>query len=243
MLKRLCLSLTFSIITIILSAQSGIEIGPSIQYQSTWLTNQDDTDAGGNLDFKNTMNLCIGGNLSYGFAPRHAIRVGIFQSTQGQIYTTDDTFIELPSTQYKTTLEYLNIPIQYRYNSDLKRSNTAFLLTVGPQFGILQKATADSLVRNFIDTTSSIKSGLDVLKSYNKNDLSAALGVGMVARFSKHWHMNAMLNFTYSLSDIEISSFKSLGRRPTQNAIVGLNVSFYYLFNGPETATLPKLRD
>jgi hypothetical protein len=243
MLQRTLLSLIFSTLSLITVAQSGFEIGPAVQYQSTWLLNQDDTDAGGSLDYKNTFNMALGANLSYGFSARHGIRVGLYSSTQGQNYTTDETFVELPNTKYRTTLEYLNIPVLYRYNSDLKKSNTAFLLTVGPQFGILQSATADSLVRNFADSTASIKSGLDVMKSYNANDLSAALGLGMVARFNKHWHMNAMLNFTYSLSDIELGTAKALNRRPTQNAVVGLNISFYYLFNGPDMTTLPKLRD
>jgi hypothetical protein len=243
MLQKILLSLIFSTLSFILVAQSGFEIGPSVQYQSTWMLNQDDTDAGGVLDYKNTMNLAFGGNLSYGFAPRHAIRIGIFKSVLGQNYTTDDTFIELPNTKYKTTLEYLNIPVLYRYNGDLKKTNTAFLLTIGPQFGILQRATADSLVRNFADSTASIKSGIDVMKSYNANDISAALGIGMVARFNKHWHMNAMLNFTYSISDIEVGTFKALNRRPTQNATAGLNISFYYLFGGPDMVVLPKLRD
>jgi hypothetical protein len=55
--------------------------------------------------------------------------------------------------------------------------------------------------------------------------------------------MNAMLNFTYSLSDIEVGTFKALNRRPTQNATAGLNISFYYLFGGPDMVTQPKLRD
>jgi len=59
-------------------------------------------------------------------------------------------------------------------------------------------------------------------------------------RFSKKLHMNAMLNFSYSLNDVW--SAPPAGRSATRNGIVGISVSFYYLFGGPEMAGPPKVR-
>lgn len=67
-------------------------------------------------------------------------------------------------------------------------------------------------------------------------DVSAHLGLGILARFSPKFHMNASLNFDYSLNDIEASAFKIPNRSVTRNAVVSLNVGFYLLLGGPDMA-------
>ena len=218
-----------------LHAQKGLEIGPAFQVQSTWMINDYDFDLGGELDFQNTVQMAYGGYLSYGFAPRHAFRTGVMLSQQGQKYITSDDFVELPGTSYQTLTEYMQIPFLYRYNGDLGRGNSAFLLQVGPQFGMLQKAEGTDLLRNLADSTASISAVQDMKGRYNSMDISALVGIGLTARFSKNWHMNAMLNMSYSLSGIEQNPDRIVGRGITRNAVVGLNVGVFYLFKGPET--------
>lgn len=221
-------------------AQKGFEIGPAIQFQSTWMTNKFDYDLGPELDVKPTYGMAYGGIVSYGFSNRHGIRTGVMLSQLGQKYTTAAEFKELPSTAYATSADYLLIPLMYRYNSDLGKSNTAFVLQVGPQFGMLQSVKAQYLVRNFVDSTASVMAVPDdsVKQRYNSMDISAVIGVGLNVRFSKMLHMNAMLNLSYSLQSIEQSSFKNAlyPTRPsnTRNAVAGLQVSFCYLLGGPE---------
>ena len=72
-------------------------------------------------------------------------------------------------------------------------------------------------------------------------DIYAHLGLGLTARFSKKWHMNALLNFNYSLLDVEKVK-TPLTRKSTSNAVVGVGISFYYLIGGHEMAGPPKLR-
>ncbi len=222
-------------------AQKGIEIGPAFQVQSTWMLNDYDFDLGPELDFENTIQFAYGGYLSYGFAPRHGFRTGVLLSQQGQKYVTSGDFIELPSTAYQTLTEYIQIPFLYRYNGDLGKGNSSFLLQVGPQFGMLQRAEGTDLLRNFVDSTANISAVQDLSGRYNSMDISALLGVGLTARFSKHWHMNAMLNMSYSLSGIEQNPDRITGRGITRNAVVGLNIGVFYLFMGPEFVKKPRL--
>ncbi len=227
-----------------LMAQKGFELGLAFQYQSTWIYNQTDFDKGPELDVKPTYGMSYGANLSYGFAPRHGIRVGYFMSEQGQNYTTDDRFTKFPNQKFETKFTYTQIPFQYRYTSDLTGRNTAFMLCVGPQFGMLKKASSTylNIDTTFQDTSYSIMSTKDAIKNYNSLDISAALGIGMIARFTEHLHMNAMLNFSYSLSDIEASSTKLISRVPSHNGIIGVQVAFYYLFTKTPLVHKPKLR-
>lgn len=236
-----------TIITSTAFAQKGLEAGLAVQYSSTWIYNQTDFDKGPELDVKPTYGLSYGANLSYGFAPRHGIRIGYFMSEQGQNYSTDDRFTKFPNQKYETKLTYTQLPFQYRYTSDLTGRNTAFMVCIGPQFGMLKKATASVLSPAIIDTIANDTSYAiipiaDALKSFNNMDISAAMSLGIIARFTEHIHMNATLNIAYSISDIEASATKLVNREPSQNAVVGLQVGFYYLFNGPPIVHKPKLR-
>jgi hypothetical protein len=218
------------------SAQKGFEFGPTFQVQSTWMLNSDDTDKGQDLDYVKTFGSAYGVQMGYGFHARHGLRVGVLLSQQGQEYTTSSEFLELPNTKYFTKTEYLQIPVLYRYNGDLTIANSAFILTLGPQFGMLQSAKGTKLLRDTVATTASLTPEFDQKSLLNSMDISAHLGLGILARFSPKFHMNASLNFDYSLQDIEAPAFKQAGRSATQNAIVSLNVGFYLLLGGPDMA-------
>ena len=231
------LSLTLVIISFLAAkAQKGFEFGPTYQVQSTWMLNNDDTDSGQDLDYVNTFATAYGVQMGYGFHARHGLRVGLLMSQQGQEYTTSSEFLELPNTKYFTNTEYLQIPVLYRYNGDLTIANSAFILTVGPQFGMLQSATGTKLIRDTILTTAALTPEFDQKKLLNSMDVSAHLGLGILARFSPKFHMNATLNFDYSINDIEASAFKMPNRAITRNAVVSLNVGFFLLLGGPDMA-------
>ena len=250
-MKPLKLSITIVVLSVasLVNAQKGLEIGPMFQYQSNWLTNSTDYDAGPELDVSRTFGMGYGLNLGYGFNERHGIRVGAFKSTQGQKYITSEEFTLLPAARSEILSEYLQVPVLYRYNGNLNISNTAFLLTVGPQFGMLQKVSGNMYAgsgliadSSTIPTSILLKPSQDLKSFYNSLDISGQLGIGMIARFSKKFHMNAMLNFSYSLQDIESVNLKIPNRAATRNGIVALSVSFYYLMWGPEMSGPPKMK-
>jgi len=214
------LSVALFFFTVKSSAQLGFEIGPSFQFQNTWMYNQQDTDAGPELDYKVTFQSAYGLNIGYGFAPRHGVRAGIFVSQMGQQYTTDDRYLEFPNMKYETLTEYIQVPVLYRYNGSLEIANSAFLLTVGPQFGWLQKASRTYLFRDSLQTANpinEIRTDKDPKSFLKEMDISAYLGVGATIRFSKKIHMNAMLNVSYSFADALTSA--PAGRSATHFSI------------------------
>lgn len=223
-------------------SQSGFEFGPAFQYQNTWIINDNDLSTGPRLDYETTLNTAIGGQLGFGFNARHGIRVGFFMSNQGQNYITSEDFIDLPKAQYYTRFEYYNIPVLYRYVADLSKRNSAFILHAGPQFGLLQKSTSTVLVPRTPLNPAFISGEVDSKDLYNSMDIAANLGVGMIIRFSKALHMNAMLNMVYSINDIERADKKPADRVSSNNAIAGLQVGLYYLLGGPDYANKDKFK-
>jgi len=228
----ICLtSLSFSAL-----AQKGFEIGPAFQVQSTWMLNKADFDEGPELDFKNTIRFSYGGLIGYGFSNLHGIRTGVMISQQGQEYVSSTEFKPLPGASYRTMTEYMSIPVLYRYNGELQMTNSSFLLTVGPQFGMLQSARSTSLIYDKDNQTAELSPEFDSKARLNELDISAHLGIGLIARFSKHLHMNVALNLNYSLTDIESASTKLTDRPITRNAVGGVQISLFYLMGGNDMA-------
>jgi hypothetical protein len=200
------------------------------------MLNKTDNDEGAALDFEGTYNISYGAQIGYGFHARHGIRTGIFVSQQGQKYTTSEEYLRLPSAKYYTETEYIQIPVLYRYNGSLEIANSSFILTAGPQFGLLQRANSTALFVDSISNTALISELVDTKSCFEAMDISAQLGLGILARFSPKFHMNAMLNINYSLQDIDKGDIKEFVRPGTKNAVVGINVGFYVLLGGPEMA-------
>ena len=108
-MKQLIVTIALSILSFNLVAQKGFEIGLAGQAQNTWIINDNDLSAGTTLDYKETFGSAYGIQIGYGFNERHGIRVGIFQSAQGQNYITSEEFTELPNAQYYTKQSYLKM--------------------------------------------------------------------------------------------------------------------------------------
>lgn len=229
-IMKIILTFVFFSISQLLIAQRGLELGPWVQYQSTWILNQDDMDAGNQMDYKNTLNTAYGIQASYGITKRHGFRSGLIHSVQGQLYTTAEDFLTLPNVTYETILEYFQIPFQYRYSGDLLESKSAFTFTLGPQLGILTKARIDSLLINQVNNSASITEGINANELYSRTDLGILAGIGYVRRFGGRITFKTGLNLSYSMNDIEVAKFKPQNRGESQNATVGLHFGLFYLF-------------
>jgi hypothetical protein len=214
----------------LLMGQKGLELGPWVQYQSVWILNKTDMDAGPQMDYKNSFNTAYGIQASYGFTKRHGIRSGLIRSVQGQLFTTAEDFLALPGITYKTVLDYFQIPFQYRYSGDLSKSKSVFTFTLGPQLGILLKASVDSLVQNQINNSAQIQEGINGSQLYTKTDLGVLAGIGFARRFGGRITFKTGLNISYSINDIEVAKFKPLNRGESQNATVGVHFGLFYLF-------------
>jgi hypothetical protein len=68
-------------------AQEGaIRIGAVLLPQSTWLLNQDDSDAGPELDYESTWGFAGGVSASYNFTDYLGVGLDVLYSNQGQKY-------------------------------------------------------------------------------------------------------------------------------------------------------------
>lgn len=115
-------------------AQEGtFKVGAAILPQNTWLLNQDDSDAGPELDYEVTWGFAGGLTLGYNFTDYLGVGLDILYSSQGQKYKGKDN-----SGTYtaRTSLNYLKLPLLFRVGSD-PNSPVQFSLFLGPQANIL----------------------------------------------------------------------------------------------------------
>lgn len=101
---------------------------------------------------------------------------------------------------------------------------------------MLQSARSTSLISDKDNQTAQLSPEFDSQNFFNDLNISAHLGIGLVARFSKHIHMNVALNLNYSLTNVEASATKPVDRPITRNAMGGIQISLFYLMGGNDMA-------
>jgi hypothetical protein len=196
-------------------AQKGFEAGLHFSPQSPWILNNTDFNKGAELDYKFNTGFAYGAQVSMGFTYRLGIRIEAVVSRQGQKYTTAENFT-IPNFESTVKLDYLLIPVLFRYTGSLERTKTAFQFLAGPQFGILRRARFES---NAFKT--------DVAKTYENNDLSAVLGLGLTREVLNNLFFQASFRLAYSLKNIEIAQ---PNREESRNAVAGIQLGVAYVF-------------
>ncbi|MCX8112953.1 MAG: PorT family protein [Bacteroidia bacterium] len=134
MLKRQCIVwITFLLIGSVYAQEGTFKIGVAVLPQNTWLLNQDDSDAGPNLDYEVTWGFAGGLTLGYNFSDYVGVGVDVLYSSQGQRYKGRDNGKDLTA---QTTLNYLKVPLLFRFGSD-PNSPVQFSFFIGPQANFL----------------------------------------------------------------------------------------------------------
>jgi hypothetical protein len=198
-----------------LFAQKGFEAGAFFIPQSPWILNKTDFDAGDELDYKFNTGFAYGAQLSLGFTYRVGLRVEALVSRQGQRYTTASSYV-VPNFVTDVKLDYIQIPVLFRYTGSMARTNSAFQLLAGPQFGVLRRARNETSLFN-----------ADVAKNYANNDLSAVVGLGLTQKLTGNLFFQASFRLSYSLKNIEI---EKTGREESRNAVAGTQFGLAYVF-------------
>ncbi|MCX7764623.1 MAG: outer membrane beta-barrel protein [Bacteroidia bacterium] len=115
-------------------AQEGtLKVGAVLLPQNTWLLNQDDSDAGPELDYEVTWGFAGGLSLAYNFSDYVGVGLDVLYSRQGQKYKGVENGTNLTAT---TSLNYLKLPLLLRLGSD-PESPVQFSFFVGPQANLL----------------------------------------------------------------------------------------------------------
>jgi hypothetical protein len=204
-------------------AQEGaFRIGAVLLPQNTWLLNQDDSDAGPELDYEVTWGFAGGISASYNFNDYLGVGLDVLYSNQGQKYkgTQSQSGIsgisEIPYTA-KATLNYLKLPLLLRFNSD-PNSVVQFNAFLGPQFSFLlsykdrKEANVPLLGTNIQEV-----SGKEVNITAGNTSTKEAL----TAPIYKSFLPGAVLGF-------------GIGIKPTDELLISLHIRADYAFGDAE---------
>lgn len=193
--------------------------------QSTWLLNQDDSDAGPNLDYEKTWGFAGGLTLGYNFTDYLGVGLDVLYSNQGQKYKGTESGENLTA---QTTLNYLKLPLLLRFNSD-PNSPVQFSFFAGPQANLLlsyrDKAeitgggvatTLETQNQEFTETVSFLgikdmhKHNLTA-KAYQPLTLGAVVGLGAGFKLTDELLLGVHVRFDYAFGDVENKDSKVNG--------------------------------
>lgn len=185
--------------------------------QSTWLLNQDDSDAGPNLDYVTTWGFAGGLTAAYNFTDYLGVGLDVLYSSQGQKYKGTVSGIDWTA---QTRLNYLKLPLLFRFNSD-PNSPVQFSFFVGPQLNYLL-SYKDRLEGKAGPTTTVLEvSGTEYVSTITGGNLSftdeeeltdyaykrlsfgAALGLGVGFQLTDELQLTLHFRGDYAFGDAE----------------------------------------
>lgn len=156
---------SFACFTQISIAQSSkFSVGLLAGYQMSYLTNQNDSDEGPELDYGDPpASLALGVSLAYHFSPKFAIGVDpLFVSKQGMNYTQELT---RGSGTLKSELSYTKIPLLFKFNTN-PDAKVVFTAYMGPQISLLKD--------NILTGVTKFPDGTTILQILNNRNLSVS---------------------------------------------------------------------
>jgi hypothetical protein len=222
MMKRLTYTILISFLfthTFINAQSNKFILGVNVGVQATTILNNNDLDDSGQLDYSVPYKMQYGLNLAYRMNRKIAFQTGLIYSGQGQNYVTNG----IASADYKTTLNYLKIPILIDWNTNsVKKLN--FILQFGFQFSNLLKAESSRarINSNNVPFGYYTNNVTDVKSFYTNTTLDVVLGPGVNYKLNNKINIGAILRMDYSLNDIEKKELKPSIRDIANNATLVL---------------------
>jgi hypothetical protein len=230
-MKKFMLSFAMVASLFAVNAQKGLEVGVFVQPQNTWIMNQEDFDAGSEIDFRPTFGVSSGLNVGFNFTDNIGIRSGFtFLSSQGMNYKSDVGAGYEPSVK----MNYMKVPLMLKFNSDPSAS-TSFLFTAGVNLGFLTSAKSEGFpeantIQGAVDLATLafrapnafvIGNDDDLTDAYKGFDIQPQIGLGLQANLTNNLNLNFLFTAAYSLGDIEEESKKPGGRESSANHLLG----------------------
>ena len=271
-MKKLLLLLSFAAMIGTANAQKGVidvtgmHIGLQGGFNSVWILNQNNYGFQ-ELEYARTFGFSTGLALGYNFKNNMGVQVDINYATMGQDYfdiskdfsnidVNGDNKAEKIETYRYVNLSYVQIPIQFRYQSvRTKKQIISFHAMAGPSLGFLSSAdmydeadtafngnlvlipgdTIDYMVPEFAQTA-----GPESADAYFSGfDLGFNLAIGADIYVTEQLYITPAAKFYYGLTDI--NSAPTRERRKdmdvpaytgaSKNAFGGLSVGIHYLLS------------
>lgn len=197
-------------------AQEGaFRIGAALLPQNTWLLNQDDSDAGPELDYEVTWGFAGGLSASYHFSDYLGVGLDVLYSRQGQKYKGNIGGINYTA---RTDLNYLRLPLLLRFSTD-PEAPIQFNAFLGPQLSFLlsyrdkgENSFATTEVTGTTITTSLTGIGSTTVNLdqaiYKKSLFGGVFGLGMGIRAGDNILITIHFRGDYAFGDAENKNAK-----------------------------------
>lgn len=199
-------------------AQEGtFKIGVVGLPQITWLLNQDDSDAGPNLDYVSTWGFAGGLTAAYNFTDYLGVGLDVLYSSQGQKYKGTVSGADWTA---QTSLNYLKLPLLFRFNSD-PNSPVQFNFFIGPQLNYLLSYKDRFESKSSISSERAEVSGTEYVYTitvggvsttdkeelteyaYKRLSFGAALGLGVGFKLTDELQLTLHFRGDYAFGDAE----------------------------------------
>jgi hypothetical protein len=178
-----------------LQAQEGVRIGVKGAFNSTWLFNNNVSDAGPSLDYESTFGGSLGAQVIFMFAETYGMSAEVLLSSHNQNYAGFLNKNEANTFKLENRISYLDIPVLFRVSSP-----KGPYFEIGPQASILlgAKESYSSLSNSVANPNYSDK---DFKDDFNGFGLSGILGFGVDIKISEKINLNTGLRFGYTFTD------------------------------------------
>lgn len=209
------------LVPFVVNAQEGHHLSISGGAQLTQISNQSDYNGRSRIDSRvvdeeinpeNTYNPALRIRYTYNFEDNYGFQTGLIYTRGGQSYSgkVDDTGSQSVSYTSEVKLDYLRIPLKFRFNSSLNDDVKNVFLSIGVGFGL--NLLADAQLSNSEENWGRNEFELpDQAVSYE--DLYSGVTGSFVAdailniRLSDHLWIITGFNMSYGLSDIENKNY------------------------------------
>lgn len=219
-MKKIILGLSLVAVSVVANAQS-FRVGLAGGYNSTWLFNKTDSDAGDELDYASSFGGQIGVHAMYSLKEKLGLSIDILSSTVNQKYSLDTkedpTIAEHPE---QVQIKYVSIPVLLKFMGE-----KGPYFEVGPEFSFRGKVSVAGLDEDLEEIDSDV-----VDDRYDKSNISAVIGFGVDIKASEQIAITAGLRFAWGISDVVKEPDGAKDYEPTNTAVGGLHLGVSYIF-------------
>lgn len=136
---------------------AGLKLGAKLVPMTTWMINQQDSDAGPEFDYQKTWSFAIGAEADYFFSESFGLGLELLYGTTAQKFDVFDSLV------YTKRLTYLKVPLLINLASNGDGA-VNFLGQFGPQVNLRMNSSLDSAGTAIPDSTaySSATFGVDL---------------------------------------------------------------------------------
>lgn len=231
MKKIIITILVFIAIQAIAQTEPGLRVGLKGSYNSTWIINQDVSDAP-DTTYIPSFGYTIGAGIRYDFIPHLGIAVDFLLNKHKQNYGNDGTGSDW-NINKKLNLMTLNFLL--RYSSEM-----GFFVELGPQYNTMKKAT-EEMEMYFpqpINDYQFVYTNRDIKEHFTKSHISYIFGFGGEWDITENIYFMSGLRFNYSMDDAvsetgkkNDSIYRTNHSSPSNFVWGGVLIGIFYRFN------------